>query len=123
MVIFPHQREALEPGRSLRVQWVLAFLTESDGELHKGNSITRLTLSLWGKLLPVVLFFFNFSFLCLSLRKLVLGPASLRQDTELDGSFFWSRISTPLLLLAMERLSLSVLGQLPPLFIVMLLGS
>lgn len=55
---FPHQREALEPGGSLRAQWVLAFLAESDGELHKGNSITRLVLSLLGKLLPVGCFFF-----------------------------------------------------------------
>lgn len=63
MVIFSHQREAVEPGGSLRVQWVLAFLAESDGELHKGNLITRLALSLWGKLLPVGLFFFlNFFF-------------------------------------------------------------
>lgn len=45
VVVFPHQREALKPGGSLRVQLaLLAFLAQSDGALHKGNSITRLAL-------------------------------------------------------------------------------
>lgn len=47
VVIFPHQREALEPEGSLRVQWLLlAFLGQSDGTLNEGKSITRLALSL-----------------------------------------------------------------------------
>lgn len=58
MVIFPHQGEALEPGGSLRVQWVLAFLAESDGELHKGNLITRLALSVGKAVTCRALFFF-----------------------------------------------------------------
>lgn len=41
---------------------MLAFLAESDGELHKGNLITRLGLSPEGKLLPVGLFSFFFFF-------------------------------------------------------------
>lgn len=46
--IFLHQREALEPAGSLlecSAGWC-PFLAQSDGALHKGNSITRLTLSL-----------------------------------------------------------------------------
>ena len=48
VVIFPHQREALEPEGSLRVQWLLlAFLGQSDGALNEGNSITGLPVGLF----------------------------------------------------------------------------
>lgn len=85
-VIFLHQKEALEPEGSLLEcsEWWCLFWAQSDGALHKGNSITRLTLSLWGKFLPVE---FLVSFFASCFKGVGMGN-SLRQDAELDGFFF-----------------------------------
>lgn len=84
---------------------VVGLLAQSDGAWHKENSITRLALSLRKALTCRA-----FSTSCF--KEVGIGT-SLRQNTELDESFFFflSRISTPLLLLAMERVPHSLLMQ------------